>query len=287
MTTFFFDKIKLQNDTLVDNKCIIDISLLQQNVLNLKNLIKFTKMIYTNNQTINKPMNNNQLINKQMNINNKPINNNKLNQNKLNQVKDKYYYVKQKDTLFWCFYIFKNGYSSYEMDCNNNYFTIEKQEKYKYIELLREEKNKNLLKMFKIKPLMNLENDLANNDKISIKTFFGLCLIEKMNVLLVDGRKVYELLCSDSKNMWIVHKNAISGEYYIESEFDKAELYKYKNGYFSMPSFDYKLKSITSYKTDDLLELCEKLNICIDNSKNDKKRLLKKDIYELVVQQFR
>jgi hypothetical protein len=285
MTTLsFFDTIKLQDDTLVDNKCIINIENFQTNMLTLKNLIKFTKLIDTNNITQNIKNNKNMCIN---NITNSVIKHNNINSNKLNNIKDKYYYIKQKDTLFWCFYILKNSYSSYEMECNNNYFTIEKQEKYKYVELLREEKNKNLLKMFKIKPLLDLENDLANNDKISVKTFFGLCLIEGINILLVDGRKLYELLCSDSSNINIIHRNIISNEYYIESDFDNKDIDKYKNSYFNMPSLDFKIKSISSYKIDDLLEICEKLNIQLDNYRIDKKKFLKKDIYELVVQQFR
>jgi hypothetical protein len=254
-------------------------------MLTLKNLIKFTKLIEPTIIGNNNYLNTTNTNKNSTKYDNK--NNNTKYDNKNNTTKDKYYYVKQKDTLFWCFYILKNGYSSYEMDCNNNYFTMEKQEKYRYIELLREEKNKNILKMFKIKPLLDLENDLANSDKISVKTFFGLCLIEGINILLVDGRKIYELLCSDTNNMRIIHKNRLSNEYYIESEFDKAELDKYKNGYFNMPSFDFKLKSISSYKIDDLIEICEKLSIQLDNYRNDKKKLLKKDIYELVVQQFR
>ena len=76
----------------------------------------------------------------------------------------------QKDSLFWCFYILKHGYSNYEMEINNQYFTIEKQEKIKYIGMLR--KNKDILKIYKIKPLTEIEDDLANNERISIKTFF-------------------------------------------------------------------------------------------------------------------
>lgn len=291
MTSSFFDKIKLQNDTLVNDKCIIDIKLLQNNVLNLKNLIKFTKLL-DKQKPMNKPMNNsNKAMNKPIDNSNKQMNNS--NKPTTNKVNDKFYYVKQKDTLFWCFYILKNGYASYEMDCNNNYFTIEKQEKYKYVELLRQEKNKNLLKMFKIKPFLDLENDLANNDKISVKTFFGLCLIEGINVLLVDGRKIYELLCSDTQNTCIIHRNVKSNEYFIESDVSMNEIHSYKNGYFPMPTFDFKIKAIGSYKTDELLEMCEKLNIQLNLNENNaskhesKKKILKKDIYELVVQQFR
>jgi hypothetical protein len=275
MTTSFFDKIKLKNDTLVNNKCIIDNIQIQDKVLNLKNLIRFTKKLNESSIFLNNTNNisNNSLI--------KQNNKNYSSEKKI----EKYYYIKQKDTLFWCFYILKNGFSSYEMNCNNQYFTIEKQEKYKYIEYLRQEKNKNLLKMFKIKPLLDLENDLANKDNISIKTFFGLCLIEGINIILVDNRKIYELICNDNSKINVIHFN--SSEYYIEVEPNDIDINKYRKEYFIMPSFDYKLKSITSYKVDDLIELCSKLNISLENNKSDKKKLLKKDIYEIVCQQFR
>ena len=46
------------------------------------------------------------------------------------------YKPKQIDSLFWCFYILKYGYSNYEMEIYNKYFVVEKAEKFKYIELI-------------------------------------------------------------------------------------------------------------------------------------------------------
>ena len=47
-----------------------------------------------------------------------------------------------------------------------------------------------------------------------------------------------------------------------------------------MSSFDSILKSMGSYKLDELTDLCKKLNISIEASK---KKITKKDIYELLV----
>ena len=58
-----------------------------------------------------------------------------------------------------------------------------------------------LLKINKIKPLSELEDDLANKSRISIKTFFALCVIEKMNILLVDKRKIYESITNINTNI--------------------------------------------------------------------------------------
>jgi hypothetical protein len=199
---------------------------------------------------------------------------------KKEKVKETRYRPKQKDSLFWCFYILKNGFSNFEMEINNQHFVIEKNEKFKYIEILR--KSKDILKIHKIKPLTQLEDDLANKTNISIKTFFALCILENINVLLVDKRKVYELLCinvDDAHPVNVIHK--YYNDYSIELDTTNEMIQNYKETYYKMGNFDTGLKGIGSYKSDELIDLCTKLNINI--FKEGKKKLTKKDIYELLV----
>ena len=205
--------------------------------------------------------------------------------------KETMYKAKQKDSLFWCFYILKNGYFNYEMEINNQYFVVEKNEKFKYIELLR--KNKDILKIHKIKPLTELEDDLANKDKISIKTFVALCIFENINMLLVNNRKIYELLCTDIDEkhpIHIVHRNNKTYEHSIELDTTNEIIQKYRDTYYKMNNFETTLKSMASYKLDELIELCKKFNINIeeytDSQKDEekgKKKMTKKDIYNLLV----
>lgn len=197
----------------------------------------------------------------------------------------------QTDSLFWCFYILKYGLSKYEMEVGNQHFTIEKAEKFKYIETLR--KSKDVLKINKIKPLSEVENDLANNQRISIKTFFALCVIEKINILLVDKRKIYESITNDDSKINVIHRNGVSFEHSIEFNVPDSKLTLFRDTYYKVQGFDSGLKSMTSYKTDELLELCKKLDIDVstkpkaDNKpKADTKKMTKKDIYELLVQNF-
>lgn len=204
------------------------------------------------------------------------------------------YKPKKKDSLFWCFYIIKYGISKYEMEIGNQYFVIEKQEKIKYIELLRENKNKDLLKNHKIKPLTLLEDDLANQDRISIKTFFALCIVENINIILIDKRKLYESITTDDPKIQIVHRNSETYEHHIELDVLPETINTYRELYYKMPSFDISLKAISSYKMDELLELCKKFNInpttnneSTQNSDNKIiKKVTKKDIYELLVLNF-
>lgn len=219
------------------------------------------------------------------------VKNTKLFPKNFEKKRETMYKPKQKDSLFWCFYILKNGFSNYEMEINNQYFVVEKNEKFKYIEILR--KNKDLLKIHKIKPLTELEDDLANKDKISIKTFFALCILENINVLLVNKRKFYELLCTDiddKHSINIVHRNNESYEHSIELDVTEDSIRKYREKYYKMSSFDATLKSIGSYKLEELLDLCKKLDINIDDYKNKKEegkqKITKKNIYELLVLNF-
>jgi hypothetical protein len=172
------------------------------------------------------------------------------------------------------------------MEINNQYFVVEKNEKFKYIELLR--KNKDILKLHKIKPLTQLEDDLANKDKISPKTFFALCILENINVLLVDKRKVYELLINDSPIINIVHRNNETFYHSIELDVTEDICNKYRETYYKLTNFDTSLKGIGSYKLQELIDLCKKLNINIEEHKNktSKQKITKKDIYELLVMNY-
>ncbi len=201
---------------------------------------------------------------------------------KKNKVFSSIYKPRQKDSLFWCFYILKNGISNYEMEINGQYFVIEKNEKFKYIETLR--KNKDILKIHKIKPFTELEDDLANKKQISIKTFFALCILENINALLVSNRKVYEFLVDERQPIHIVHRNKETEEHHIELEPTIDIINKYRETYYKMDNFDKSIKCIGSYKLDELIELCNKLNIKINKCQG--KRPTKKEIYELLVMNF-
>lgn len=219
-----------------------------------------------------------------------PIKTNKIIKKDI-KLKDAIYKPLKKDSLFWCFFILKHGFSKYEMEVGNQDFSIEKQEKFKYIDELRKPCNKDLLKIHKIKPLSLLEDDLANQERISIKTFFALCIVEKINVILIDKRKIYEMLITDDSKIEIIHRNSISYEHHIELDVPIDKINIYRETYYKMSSFDVSLKSMASYKVEELLELCKKLDIILPNEKQEekgekKKKLSKKDIYELLVQNF-
>jgi hypothetical protein len=261
---------------------------LQDYMFTSANLTRYNKNIYVSSTDAKKYVKKNDIYSS-TNIQTKISKNNDINKD-VN--KDKNYKPLKKDSLFWCFFILKYGYSKYEMDIGSQHFIIEKNEKFANIDLLRIKENKDTLKIHKIKPLSDLEDDLANKERISIKTFFALCIINKMNILLVEGRKIYQSINNDSDIIHVVHRNSTTFEHHIELNVTQDMISKYRDTYYNVSGFDNALKSISSYTVDELHEICEQLNINIDakssivSNSGKKKKLTKKDMYELIIQNF-
>lgn len=237
---------------------------LQDYMLTSKNINIYTKHIFKKDSNSNLQ---------------KPTSNKISTNNAIKKINEDIYQPEQKDSLFWCFYILKYGYSNYEMEINNQYFTIEKNEKYKYVNIFRDKKD--LLKMHKIKPFNDLEIELTSDNPISIKTFFALCIVENINVLIIDKRKYYELILNDDSKCNIIHKNRDTKEHYIELNATEQKIDTYRKDYYKMSNFDEGLKTISSYKLEDLVEICRQLNINVN--KDNTKKKTKKELYELII----
>ena len=243
---------------------------LQDYMFTVKNLEKYNNI-------------SNNIINNSNNNSNNNIKNNTENNNKelINKKEDKFL-PKQLDTLFWCFFLMKYGDSAYEtINIGNQFFIKEKEEKFKYIDIVR--KQKDILKMNKIKPLSEIEDDLANKNKISLKTFIALCIIEKINVIVVNKRKIFESINNDTNNIYLINNE--QDKYYIDLAVTNEKINNYREKYYKLDSFEPSLKAMSSYKLEELHDLAKKLGIELTLS-TDKKKLTKKDIYEQLVQQF-
>lgn len=187
---------------------------------------------------------------------------------------------KQKDSLFWCFYILKYGEQKYEMLENIN-IVLEKRLKIEYIEKIRKEKQ--IVKSHKFATLTHLENQLANEEKIDLPTFFTLCVIENINILYVCKKTYFELLMNDDK-IHIIHRLDNYSKYGYEG-IDKSKIELYRSTLFKLESVDKPIKSISSYKVSELVEFCSKLGIEI-YVKDTTKSKSKKDLYESLIQYF-
>lgn len=238
-------------------------------------------MLYENtiNRSLDKLNNNsnNQSFDKSfVKINNKSFENKKF----VKEDNDDIFIPNQKDTLFWCFYILKYGEANYEMLDNIN-IVLEKKLKIDYVEKIRKEKQ--IVKAHKFATLTHLENQLANEVKIDVNTFFTLCVIENINVLYVSKKIYFELLMNDDK-IHIIHRLDNYSKYGYEG-ITQSKIELYRSTLFKVDNVEKPVKTISAYKVSELVEFCSKLGIEI-SIKDTNKNKSKKDLYESLIQYF-
>jgi hypothetical protein len=215
--------------------------------------------------------------------NNKPLNgkdSNKLNYQKEEASKKPTLFVpREKDSLFWCFYLMKHGNTKYEMLEHKNILT-EKKIKIEYVEKIRKEKQ--TVKTYKFATLTHIENNLANENQLDVKTFLTLCAIENLNVLFVKNKTYYELLMNDGNELHTLH---LLQNYKYGHEINPVGAEQIKTTLYKLDNIDKPIKAMSGYKLSELVEICEKLAIDIVNKDTNKSKN-KKELYEAIIQYF-
>ena len=242
--------------------------------------VKLTKQrLLTKHITNNKNTTNNKNITNNKNTTNTTNNNNKK--------QDTLYYPRDQDSLYWIFYIMRNGIMDYEYNKNKR-FIIEKEDKIKFIENIKQ--HKEIIKRQKIMSLSDFEKNLIIEKKININTFLNLCALKEINVIIVKNKIFFELLSTDDEEVFIVYNTKVNSN---SSTFEKfgfdtckkndEHWKKIYSQYFQTNNIMCPIKSISYYKLDDLISMCEKfgLSVIIDGTSKKKK---KADLYEQIIQ---
>ena len=272
-----------------------DFNKLQEYMFSGKNLVKYLKSgscrleldtrQYSNLNTIPKSKNDRSKI-ETTKIETTKIET-KIETPKTTENNDNLFVPKEKDQLFWCYFVMKHGFSTYEYP-NTTSFENEKSLKIKCIDDLRLHKQQ--LKYKKIRNIKEIcEDELVNNSQISIKTFTALCVIANMNFLYIDKRKCYPCICEDDEFINVIRKNG--NHYTCEMNVPQEKLQEYTTNYFIVDNTEKPLKAMSSYKSHELMELCKKMGILLDettdkksNQINEKKKITKEFMYEKLVQ---
>ena len=169
------------------------------------------------------------------------------NEDKNIKPKSSIFVPREKDTLFWCFYIMKHGDTKYEMLEHKNILT-EKKIKIEYVEKIRKEKQ--IVKTYKFATLTHIENNLANDNYLDIKTFLTLCAIENLNILFVKNKTYYELLMNDSNQLHIVY--LLQNEKY-GYEINPTNAEQIKSTLYKLDNIDKPIKSMSGYNISELV----------------------------------
>ena len=200
--------------------------------------------------------------------------------------KPEYATITDRDTLFWCYYIIKYGYEDYEMVGQR--FSVEKNLKIECINKIR--KDKELLKTHKLKR-SEIESELLNDERLSLKGFLAICIYNNINFLLIDNRKYYELIVNSEVNEDEVSCNIIKcekGKYTVDitDEVDVIEnkLTNYRNSFYRIDNLTKPIKAFSTYSLSELVEICESLKISVTTP--DGKKMKKKELYTEILKHF-
>lgn len=211
--------------------------------------------------------------------------NNNQNNFKQNTNKPSIFYPRENDSLFWCYFIIKNGEIKYET-INNKNIVITKQLKIDLVNKIRE--NKQIVKTYKFDTISNIESNLANDNIINIKTVMTLCAIEKINLIFISKKTYYELLMNDNEPIHIIREMHSQNNYVKKYGFEIATnniLEEIRNTLYKIDNLYKPIKSAASYKVNDLIEICNKLAIEIVNKETGKNKT-KNELYESIIQYF-
>lgn len=187
----------------------------------------------------------------------------------------------EHDTLFWCYYIMTHGENKYALMTHKNTI-IEKQLKIEYVNKMRE--HKAFLKPFKFDSLANMENNLAYEDYIHIKTIMALCAIDKLNVIYIHNKTYFQLSMNDSPEYYIIktgdHKYNKQSGFFSTSHIEPLISNLYKLEVLNKP-----IHAASYYKVQDLIDIANKLGIDTQSKITSKKKT-KNELYESIVQHF-
>lgn len=188
---------------------------------------------------------------------------------------------KDNDSLFWCLYIIKNGLTNYIQLTNRN-LIVEKKFKIDYVERLRKEKQ--LIKQYKFDTMTNIENRLVNESRIDMNTFFTLCVLGSLNIFFIKNKTYYELNMNDSNKIYIIKYLHEKDKYGFE-ETNKDNLDDLRNKYYKVDNIAKPIKAISAYKSQELIDICKKLEIETLND-NKTKQKSKQELYESIIKYF-
>lgn len=173
----------------------------------------------------------------------------------------------QHDKLFWIFYVMKKGFDDYNLHQYTNEFSEENKIKFEYVDKIRA--NKALLKSHKIQKMSECESDLINERTISMKTFHVLCIIENIDFVFFTKNSYFSFMKNEEKyeNLHVLHR---INDYYAY-EMNKSDLVPmYKEVRFKIEKYDKPLKAISSFKSDELIEIANFFKV--DKMKDGKKK---------------
>jgi hypothetical protein len=176
-----------------------------------------------------------------------------------------FYIMREKDKLFWAFYIMLNGEDAYKY--LKTKFVTEKEIKIGAVEKMR--KLPNVFKQHKLNKV-RIENELSGDVPLTLEGFYGLCIIYNISAIFMKKNCYCELYgLGDSSVTHIIEE--VEGGLGIHVFKTKSGSLDYakqvRESKWKMENVLTPIKSISSYTHAELLEIYNKVT-CINNKEN-------------------
>lgn len=162
--------------------------------------------------------------------------------------------IKEVDQLFWYFYIALHGYDDYKL--LDNKFTLEKTIKIGNIEKMRS--NNSILKQQKLK-ITDYETTLLNSKKIDIQTLCGLAAYNQLNIFYVKDKIYYHFNFGDINDAIIIYNDGKNHSCDVNPT--KQLIETINKNYYYIENPNKPIKGISTYKVDEISNICQKLGI--------------------------
>ena len=189
--------------------------------------------------------------------------------------KEDIFIPEEEDTLFWCYVIYKYGYSEYELKREKKYENVTSM-KIDLVYTLRD--NKDLLKELKLKKT-KLEENLTSDKKLNLDTFLFLMAVNKFNLVYINEHTYYKEDYSDEERKCVIKYDKKKDKYGILEVTDEKLKQENKNRLHIL-NLSKPIKALSGYKVIDLKEICTTLKI--DIMKTATKCKTKKELYQLI-----
>lgn len=194
-------------------------------------------------------------------------------------------FPKEKDQLFWCFYVIH--FNVYQYETVPNYFVAENEFKIKTIELANE--NSLILKQNKISKQI-FESCVQSH--LTPPALNAYCFLYKANVFFIHKNSYFEMYYGENKPTFIIekHDNGYSLQLPVikttTKTFSRHQIYinEFKEKGYKLDNIEKPLKPFSSYSLPDLTNIASKFDISLTNNENKKKT--KKELYDEILTKF-
>jgi hypothetical protein len=173
-------------------------------------------------------------------------------------------------SLFWTLYSLLN---EHEVILQQNKFKLRSAFALTMVERLKTEKV--FLKQHKLK-FHDIESNLLYEKDISLATLKCIVLLNKLNLIYVWNNKYYVFESNDDDPYYVIQRNRET--FSFRSELDKQAAQDQTKGKLQMEDIRTSIKSLSSYKLDDLKKMADVLAI-----EHTQEKKTKQQLYEEIV----